>query len=187
MECVICCKNIFCDFSDGSQICDRRHHWACKHYRICDVTYSYLLIELIQCLSMVQYLQNNVIMKLTTRFTSFIGWIPLKYGLTATPPIIAPCQNLWCQASNFTLWYQNLQYKSHPEFWPPRRIFKTSFYHKTCLILENWRYLQYDLCYLDCHRDCFWHPGIWQAYWLDDGIHLGAPGINNPSAKYWSC
>ena len=38
---------------------------------------------------MVQYLQNNVIMKWTTRFT---GWIPLKYGSTTTPPIIAHCQ-----------------------------------------------------------------------------------------------
>ena len=38
---------------------------------------------------MVQYLQNNVIMKWTTRFIRFIGWIPLKYGSTTTPPIIA--------------------------------------------------------------------------------------------------
>ena len=53
---------------------------------------------------MVQYLQNNVIMKWTTRFTSFKGWIPLKYGSTTTrPPIIAHGQNLRCQASNFTL------------------------------------------------------------------------------------
>ena len=51
---------------------------------------------------MVQYLQNNVIMKWTTRFTSFNGWIPLKYGSTTTPPIIAHGQNLRCQASNFT-------------------------------------------------------------------------------------
>ena len=38
---------------------------------------------------MVQYLQNNVIMKWTTRFIRFTGWIPLKYGPTTTPPIIA--------------------------------------------------------------------------------------------------
>ena len=38
---------------------------------------------------MVQYLQNNVIMKWTTRFT---GWIPLKYGSTTTPLIIAHCK-----------------------------------------------------------------------------------------------
>ena len=30
---------------------------------------------------MVQYLQNNVIMKWTTRFIRFTGWIPLKHGL----------------------------------------------------------------------------------------------------------
>ena len=76
---------------------------ACKHYRKWDVTYRYRHIELIWRLSMVQYLQNNVIMKWTTSFTSFNGWIPLKYGSTATPPIIAHGQNLRCQASNFTL------------------------------------------------------------------------------------
>ena len=41
---------------------------------------------------MVQYLQNNAIMKWTTRFIRFTGWIPLKYGSTTTPPIIAHCQ-----------------------------------------------------------------------------------------------
>ena len=41
---------------------------------------------------MVQYLQNNVIMKWTTRFIRFTGWIPLKYGSTTTPPIIPHCQ-----------------------------------------------------------------------------------------------
>ena len=41
---------------------------------------------------MVQYLQNNVIMKWTTRFIRFTGWIPLKHGSTTTPPIIAHCQ-----------------------------------------------------------------------------------------------
>ena len=76
---------------------------ACKHYRKWDVTYRYRHIELMWCLSMVQYPQNNVIMKWTTRFTSFNGWIPLKYGSTITPSIIAHGQNLLCQTSNFTL------------------------------------------------------------------------------------
>ena len=41
---------------------------------------------------------------------------------------------------------QNLQYKTHPEFWPShRRIFKTSLYYKTRLILETRRYTQYDV------------------------------------------
>ena len=31
-------------------------------------------------------------MKWTTRFIHFTGWIPLKYGSTTTPPIIAHCQ-----------------------------------------------------------------------------------------------
>ena len=84
---------------------------------------------------MVQYLQNNVIMKWVT---SFNDWIPLKYGSTTTPPIIAHGQNLRRQASNFTLRYQNLQYKMHPEFRPSRRrIFKMSLYYKTRLILET--------------------------------------------------
>ena len=65
---------------------------ACKHYRKCDVSYRYLHIELIWCLLMVQYLQNNVIMKSTTRFIRFTGWIPLKYDSITTPPIIAHCQ-----------------------------------------------------------------------------------------------
>ena len=63
-----------------------------KHYRKCDVIYRYLHIELIWRLLMVQYLQNNAIMKWTTRFIRFTGWIPLKYGSTTTPPIIAHCQ-----------------------------------------------------------------------------------------------
>ena len=41
---------------------------------------------------MVQYLQNNVIMKWATRFIRLTGWFPLKYGSTTTPPIIAHCQ-----------------------------------------------------------------------------------------------
>ena len=41
---------------------------------------------------MVQYLQNNVIMKWTTRFIHFTGWILLKFESTTTPPIIAHCQ-----------------------------------------------------------------------------------------------
>ena len=41
---------------------------------------------------------------------------------------------------------QNLQYKTHPEFWPShRRIFKTSLYYKTRLILETRRYWSIDI------------------------------------------
>ena len=87
---------------------------------------------------MVQYLQNNVTMKWITRL---IGWIPLKYGSTTTPPIIAHCKknsNVKPHISHCDP--QNLQYKAHPEFWPSHRwIFKMSLYYKTRLILENWR------------------------------------------------
>ena len=41
---------------------------------------------------MVQYIQNNVIMKWTARFIRFTGWVPLKYGSTTTPSIIAHCK-----------------------------------------------------------------------------------------------
>ena len=42
---------------------------------------------------------------------------------------------------------QNLQYKTHPEFWPSqRRIIKSSLYYKTRLILETRRYISWTLC-----------------------------------------
>ena len=69
---------------------------TCKHrrkyYGKCDVIYRYLHIKLIWRLIMVQYIQNNVIMKWTARFIRFTGWVPLKYGSTTTPSIIAHCQ-----------------------------------------------------------------------------------------------
>ena len=115
---------------------------ACKHYRKWGVTYRYLHIKLIWYLSMVQYLQNNV-MKWTTRFTSFDGWIPLKYGSTTTPPIIAHCQNFPMLSLGISHCdHPKPPIKDAPRFWPsPRRIFKTSLYYETGLILKNWRYL----------------------------------------------
>ena len=52
--------------------------------------------------------------------------------------------------------FQNLQYKTHPEFWPShRRIFKTSLYYKTRLILETRRQLNSLPCsnshFAECH------------------------------------
>ena len=86
----------------------------------------------------VQYLQTNVIMQWTTRFIRFTGWIPLKYGSTTTPPIIAHCKKTPMSSLIFHTANPNLQYKTHPEFWPHKRIFKTCLYYTTCLILENW-------------------------------------------------
>ena len=92
---------------------------------------------------MVQYIQNNVIMKWTARFICFTGWVPLKYGSTTTPSIIAHCQKnsdvkrriSYCDPPN-------LQYKAHPEFWPSHsRIFKTSLYYESRLILKTRRYI----------------------------------------------
>ena len=90
--CYLLKKLFFCDFFDGSRISDRRHVFLVNTNEIAIVIYRYLHIELIWCLLMVQYLQSNVIMKWTTRFIRFTGWIPLKYGSTTTPPIIAHCQ-----------------------------------------------------------------------------------------------
>ena len=59
---------------------------------------------------MVQYLQNNVIMKWTTRFTSFNGWIPLKYGSTTTPSIIARSKSPMSSLKFHIAITQNLQY-----------------------------------------------------------------------------
>ena len=92
MECVICWEKYFWWLlrvkNLRSTTCKHRR----KHYRKCDVIYRYLHIELIWRLLMVQHLQNSVTMKRTTRFIRFTGWIPLKYGSTTTPPIIAHCQ-----------------------------------------------------------------------------------------------
>ena len=93
-------------------------------------------------LSMVQYLQNNVSMKWTTRFTSFNGWIPLKYGSTTTPPIIAHSQNLRCQASNFTLRSPKTSIiRGTQSFDLLPDEFSKRVYYKTRLILETRRYI----------------------------------------------
>ena len=65
---------------------------------------------------MVQYLQNNVSMKWTTRFIRFTGWIPLKYGSTTTSLIIAHCKKTDVKRRISYCDRQNLQYKTHPKF-----------------------------------------------------------------------
>ena len=65
---------------------------------------------------------------------------------------------LQCQASYFTLRSQNLQYKTHPEFWPShRQIFKTSLYYKPHLILENFDGRYWVLIHQICRRAVTWH------------------------------
>ena len=57
---------------------------------------------------------------------------------------------------------QNLQYKTHPEFWPShRRIFKTSLYYKTRLILETRRYCINELSW-SCVLNEHWR---WRSIW----------------------
>ena len=140
MECVICWEKYFWWLRRFKNLWSTTCKHRRKYYRKCDVIYRYLHIELIWRLLMVQYLQNNVIMKWATRFIRLTGWFPLKYGATTAPPIIAHCQKT--QASYFILRSQNPQYKAHHEFWPSHsRIFKTSLYYKTRLILETRRYI----------------------------------------------
>ena len=115
---------------------------ACKHYRKCDVIYRYLHIELIWCLLMVQYLQNNVIMKWTTRFIRFTGWIPLKYGSTTTPPIIAQCQNTPMSSLAFHIAIpKTSNIRRTPSFDLLTDEFSKRVYYKTRLILETRRYV----------------------------------------------
>ena len=90
---------------------------------------------------MIQYLQNNVIMKWNTRFIRFTDWIPLKYGSTTTPPIIAHCKKTPMSSLVFHIAIPKTSNIRHPEFWPShKQIFKTRLYYKMPLILENWRY-----------------------------------------------
>ena len=115
---------------------------ACKHYRKCDVIYRYLHIELIWCLLMVQYLQNNAIMKWTTRFIRFTGWIPLKYGSTTTPPIIAHCKKTPMSSLVFHIAIpKTSNIRGTPSFDLLTDEFSKRVYYKTRLILETRRYI----------------------------------------------
>ena len=63
---------------------------------------------------------------------------------------------------------QNLQYKTHPEFWPShRRIFKTSLYYKTRLILETRRYtFTYNVhMHIYMHIHTHIHTGAYLRHW----------------------
>ena len=123
---------------------------ACKQYRKYDVIYRYLHIELIWCLLMAQYLQNNVITKWTTRF---IGWIPLKIRLDHNSTYyrsLSKNSDVKPRISHHNS--PNLQYKTHPEFWPShRRIFKTSFNYKMHLISETRRYSIFVISFIQLH------------------------------------
>ena len=76
---------------------------------------------------------------------------------------------------------QNLQYKTHPEFWPShRRIFKTSLYYKTRLILETRRYTVLQCQYHSCRwtgntRSCGSNREsiVWVGMELIDIVRIG--------------
>ena len=91
---------------------------------------------------MVQYLQNNVIMKWTTRFIRFTGWIPLKYGSTATPPIIAHCKKTPMSSLVFHIAIPKTSNISRTlSFDLLTDEFSKRVYYMTRLILETRRYL----------------------------------------------
>ena len=129
---------------------------ACKQYRKCDVIYRYLHIELIWSLLMVQYLKNNVILKWTNSFYSFYWLDSLEIRLDHNSTYyrsLSKNSDVKLRISHCDS--QNLQYKTHPEFWPSHRwIFKTSLYYKTRLILETRRYLLKKICCCYLHKIC---------------------------------
>ena len=83
---------------------------------------------------------------------------------------------------------QNLQYKTHPEFWPShRRIFKTSLYYKTRLILETRRYAWFIAFYVTTLKYQINMVGIikvpvgWyvtETWWWISGLILGLHPAN---------
>ena len=174
---------------------------ACKHYRKCNVIYRYFHIELIWCLLTVQYLENNVIMviiKRTTRFIRFTDWIPLKYGLTTTPPVITHCQKTLMSSLVFHIAIpKTSNIRRPPSIDLLTDEFSKRVYYKTRLILENWRYSLPDpewslgylwlavICIYACFQGLLWcaaiHHGercqglwggrVWQAAWTASQVH----------------
>ena len=112
---------------------------ACKHYRKCDVIYRYLHIDLIWCFFNGPISPKQCNYEMDYSFYSFYWLDSLEIWLdhnstyyrslsknSDVKPRISHCDP------------QNLQYKTHPEFWPShRQIFKTSLYYKTRLILDK--------------------------------------------------
>ena len=87
--CVSCWKNIFGDFFDGSRISDRRHVNNTENAMSSTDIFTSNWFDVCWWSNMSK---TMFLKKWTTRFIRFTGWIPLKYGSTTTPPIIAHCQ-----------------------------------------------------------------------------------------------
>ena len=115
---------------------------ACKHYRKCDVIYRYLSYQIDLMSVNGPISPKQCYYEMDYSFYSFYWLDSLEMRLdhnstyyrslsknSDVKPRISHCDS------------QNLQYKTHPEFWPShRRIFKSSLYYKTRLILETRRY-----------------------------------------------
>ena len=142
MGCATCWKNIFNDFFDGSRISDRRHVNTTENAMSStdifisnwfDVCYSNGPISPKQCYHEIDY-----------SFYSFYWLDSLEIRLDHNSTYyrsLSKNSDVKRRISHCDS--QNLQYKTHPEFWPShRRIFKTSLYYKTRLILETRRYMQ---------------------------------------------
>ena len=123
---------------------------ACKHYRKCD-DYRYL-----QCWSSYRIDLMSVNGSISPKqcyyeidysFYSFYWLDSLKIRLDHNSTYyrsLSKNSDVKHRISHCDS--QNLQYKTHPEFWPShRRIFKTSLYYKTRLILETRRYMDPDV------------------------------------------
>ena len=117
---------------------------ACKHYRKCDVIFVQISSYRIDLMSVNGPISpKQCYYEMDYSFYSFYWLDSLEIRLdhnstyyrslsknSDIKPRISHCDS------------QNLQYKTHPEFWPShRRIFKTSLYYKTRLILETRRYI----------------------------------------------
>ena len=116
---------------------------ACKHYRKCDVIYRYLSYQIDLMSVNGPISPKQCYYEMDYSFYSFYWLDSLEMRLdhnstyyrslsknSDVKPRISHCDS------------QNLQYKTHPEFWPShRRIFKSSLYYKTRLILETRRYV----------------------------------------------
>ena len=125
MECVICWKNILCDFSDGSRISDQRHVNTSKNEMsptdiFISNWFDVCLWSNIQCYYEMDY---SFLLVLMTGFP----WNMARPQLH----LLLLSKSLMSSLEFHIAITQNLQYKLHPEFWPsPRRIFKTSLYYK---------------------------------------------------------
>ena len=134
-------KISFGDFFVGSRISDRRHvntvvNTTENAMSSTDISYRFHLTSVNDPISPKQcYYEKDY------SFYSFYWLDSLEIWLDHN----STCYRSLSKNSNVKRhisYCDPLQYKKHPEFWPShRRIFKTSLYYKTRLVLETRRYI----------------------------------------------